>query len=97
MDEAIKKQISIIALTDLHTVDNVDEIKAYGRERGITVISGIEFRTEYGQKSVHMIGLFPDSYNGTRLTQDVLYDLVLSYNGPCVKTSNEDLMVNYRS
>lgn len=78
VDEAIKKQISIIALTDHHTVDNVDEIKAYGRERGITVISGIEFRTEYGQKSVHMIGLFPDSYNGTRLTQDVLYDLVLS-------------------
>ena len=61
VDEALKREIEIIALTDHHTVDNIDEIKAYGLEKGITVISGIEFRTEYGQKSVHMIGLFPDS------------------------------------
>lgn len=78
VDEAVNKKIEIIALTDHHTVDKVDEIKAYGLKQGITVISGIEFRTEYGQKSVHMIGLFPDSYNGLKLTQDALYDLILS-------------------
>ena len=78
VDEAVKRKIEIIALTDHHTVDNIDEIKAYGLEQGITVISGIEFRTEYGQKSVHMIGLFPESYNGVQLTQSALYELVLS-------------------
>lgn len=78
VDEAVKRKIEIIALTDHHTVDNIDKIKAYGLKQGITVISGIEFRTEYGQKSVHMIGLFPDSYNGLQLTQDALYELVLS-------------------
>jgi len=78
VDEAVKKKVEIIALTDHHTVDNIDEIKSYGLEQGITVISGIEFRTEYGQKSVHMIGLFPDSHDGIKLTQDALYELILS-------------------
>ena len=78
VDAAVDKKIDIIALTDHHTVDNIDEIKAYGLKQGITVISGIEFRTEYGQKSVHMIGLFPDSHNGIKLTQNALYDLILS-------------------
>lgn len=46
-------------------------------------MSGIEFRTEYGQKSVHMIGLFPDNYNdidldGKFLTENILNPLGLS-------------------
>ena len=78
VDKAVDEKLDIIALTDHHTVDNIDEMKAYGTEKGITVISGIEFRTEYGQKSVHMIGLFPDFYNGIELTQSALYELILS-------------------
>ena len=42
------------------------------------MISGIEFRTEYGQKSVHIIGLFPDEYNNIKLTSKALHDLILS-------------------
>ena len=52
-------------------------MKALGYENNITVISGIEFRTEYGAKSVHMIGLFPDEYNGIKLTQQALNELIL--------------------
>ena len=78
VDEAVNKKLEVIALTDHHTVDNIDEIKEYGAEKGITVISGIEFRTEYGQKSVHMIGLFPDKYNGITLNKASLNDLILS-------------------
>ena len=62
IDESITKGIKVIALTDHHTVNNINEIKRLGKEKGISVISGIEFRTEYGQKSVHMIGLFPDKF-----------------------------------
>lgn len=65
-------------MTDHHTVDALDEAKAYGKEKGITVISGIEFRTEYGQKSVHMIGLFPDYFKGQKLDQSALNDLILA-------------------
>lgn len=81
INAAIDKNISVIAITDHHTVDNLNEIKQLGKEKGITVISGIEFRTDYGQKSVHMIGLFPDYYQGTKLDESALNDLVLSQLG----------------
>ncbi|MEG1882288.1 MAG: PHP domain-containing protein [Clostridia bacterium] len=78
IEEAQKKELSVIALTDHHTIKNLDEIKDLGRKNGIEVISGIEFRTEYGARSVHMIGLFPTQHNGTELTQTALHDLILS-------------------
>lgn len=78
VDEAKRRGVSIIALTDHHTVDNIDEIKCYAKTQDITVISGIEFRTEYGQKSVHMIGVFPEKNNGILLNQKALYELILS-------------------
>lgn len=77
IQKAKEKGLSVIALTDHHTVKNIDEMKTLGCENNITVISGIEFRTEYGSKSVHMIGLFPDEYNGIKLTQQALNDLIL--------------------
>ena len=78
VNEAVNKGIAVIALTDHHTVDALDAAKAYGKEKGITVISGIEFRTEYGRKSVHMIGLFPDYFKGQKLDQNALNDLILA-------------------
>lgn len=81
IDEALKRGVSVIALTDHHTVDNLDHIKAVGKEKGITVISGIEFRTEYGQKSVHMIGLLPDKHDGILLNESAINDLILSKLG----------------
>ena len=44
----------------------------------ISVIAGVEFRTEYGKASVHMIGLFPDEYNGVKLDADFLKENVLN-------------------
>ena len=78
IDAAIEKGLSVIALTDHHTVDNIDSIKSLGKEKGLTVISWIEFRTEYGRKSVHMIGLFPDRHNGINLDGYALKDLILA-------------------
>lgn len=77
IDAAKEKGIAVIALTDHHTVNNLDETKRLGLEQGISVISGIEFRTEYGNKSVHMIGLFPDVHNGIKLDENALNDLIL--------------------
>ncbi|NLL64021.1 MAG: PHP domain-containing protein [Ruminococcaceae bacterium] len=76
--KAKEQGLSVIAITDHHTVRNVDEIKRLGLENGIHVISGVEFRTEYGEKSVHIIGLFPDTVGKITLDQKALHDLVLS-------------------
>ena len=80
--EIVKKAkeigLSVIALTDHHSAKNIDEIKKEGAKENITIISGIEFRTEYGRSSVHMIGLFPEKYNGTKLDSKSLQDLILT-------------------
>lgn len=78
LDKAKERGISCIAVTDHHTFGNVDEMKRLAGAMGISVISGVEFRTEYGDESVHMIGLFPDEYNGIKLTAQYLHDNVLS-------------------
>ncbi len=78
LEEAKNKKIRCIAVTDHHTFANVDEMKKLAPNYGVSVISGVEFRTEYGDASVHMIGLFPDEYNGTKLTAQFLHDNVLS-------------------
>lgn len=78
IEKAKEAKLSVIALTDHHTIKNIDETKRIGKENGISVISGIEFRTEYGDKSVHIIGLFPDKYKDQLLDQTALHSLVLS-------------------
>lgn len=80
--EVVKsKGISCIAVTDHHTIDNIEEMKTLAKPMNITVISGIEFRTEYGQASVHMIGLFPDEHNGIKLSPEFLKENVLNQLG----------------
>lgn len=81
LEKANEKGISVIALTDHHTVKNIDEIKKLSKDYNVNVITGIEFRTEYGSSSVHMIGLFPDNHNGIELDTRALNDLILSRLG----------------
>ena len=76
--EAKNKKVSCIAVTDHHTLASVTEMKTLGPKYQVSVITGVEFRTEYGDESVHMIGLFPDQYNGIVLTPEFLHDNVLS-------------------
>ena len=78
LNEAAAKQVSCIAVTDHHTVANIDLMKSLSEPMKINVISGVEFRTEYGKASVHMIGLFPDEYNGTKLDASFLTENVLN-------------------
>ena len=83
LDLAAQNEIKCIALTDHHTFANVDVIKSLAKKRNpeIAVITGVEFRTEYGNKSVHMIGLLPDCFNGVELTSQYLHDNILSVLG----------------
>ena len=66
IDAAVAKGIKCLALTDHHTTGNIDEFHRLGEQKGVFTVSGIEFRTEYGARSVHMIGLLPREFNGVR-------------------------------
>ncbi len=74
---ATSKRLSVIALTDHHTTKNVDLLRRLGKEAGLAVLAGIEFRTEYGSRSVHIIGLFPETYGSYVLDSKNLQALVL--------------------
>lgn len=74
---AVACDLSVIALTDHHTAKNIDLIRHLGDEAGLSVLSGIEFRTEYGSRSVHLIGLFPERYKDYELDSSNLQSLVL--------------------
>ena len=91
IDEAVSKGISVIALTDHHTVKNVDEAIRIGKENGITVLKGVEFRTEYGSSSVHMIGLFPETIDSQSIFQNILCPLGLSEANIIAKGKGNDL------
>ena len=77
VDKAIEKGLSVIAITDHHTADYIDLVKEAAKDKELTVLSGIEFRSEYGSKSVHFIGYFPEKYENTELNAAALNELIL--------------------
>ena len=78
IDKASEKKISVIALTDHHTASNIDKILEIGDSKGISVIPGIEFRTDKGKRSVHIIALFPREFEGIKITTEVINSYILN-------------------
>lgn len=60
VDMALDKGLCAFALTDHDTTAGVKEAVAAGKQKGIEVIPGIEFSTEYHGKDIHIVGLFID-------------------------------------
>lgn len=78
INAAIHKNIDVIALTDHHTAKNIDKIRELARDKNIAIIAGVEFRTEYGDKSVHLTALLPDkATNGITLDSKSIQSLLI--------------------
>lgn len=60
VDMAAAKGLSAFALTDHDTTAGLKEAIAAGSKKGIEVIPGIEFSTEYHGRDIHIVGLFID-------------------------------------
>lgn len=60
VDYALKKGLSAFALTDHDTTDGLAEAMEYAKDKGIEVVPGIEFSTEYESKDIHILGLYID-------------------------------------
>ncbi|NBI07925.1 PHP domain-containing protein [Senegalia massiliensis] len=59
VDEAIKNDINVIAITDHDTITGIDEaIERSKFYTNIKVIPGIEFSTIYKDKEIHLLGYF---------------------------------------
>lgn len=63
IDILAENKISVVAITDHHTMDiaRIQELQQLGKNKGITVLPGIEFCSELGgSESIHFIGIFSE-------------------------------------
>lgn len=63
IDILAENKISVVAITDHHTMDiaRIQELQLLGKDKGITVLPGIEFCSELGgAESIHFIGIFSE-------------------------------------
>lgn len=69
-----EKEISVVAITDHHYMDiaRIMELQSLGEQEGITVLPGIEFRSELGgSEIVHFIGIFSENSNIEEIWTDI--------------------------
>lgn len=74
IEEARRLGLSAIALTDHNTVAGLPDFLAAAEGTGVEAVPGIEFSTDYGDKDVHILGLFirPEHYSViSQLLEDV--------------------------
>lgn len=63
IDILAENKISVVAITDHHTmdIDRIKNLQQLGKDKGITVLPGIEFCSELGgSESIHFIGIFSE-------------------------------------
>lgn len=66
IDILAENEISVVAITDHHTMDiaRIQELQLLGKDKGITVLPGIEFLADArGKDPIHFIGIFSDTSN----------------------------------
>ena len=64
IDLAVKTGLSAVALTDHNTVSGLDRFTAYGKDRPVDIVPGVEISTDHKGNELHILGLFltPDMF-----------------------------------
>lgn len=94
IDEAIKEKLSVIAITDHHSIKNIDDAMKEAIEKNLMVLPGVELRTDKGNKGVHIIGLFNSSISSKTIYDKLLCPLNLSEDD-VKKKGNEQIYCNF--
>ncbi len=63
VEDSVKRQLSVIAITDHDTTAGVIEAKEEAKDKEIIVVPGVEISCHYSGREVHMLGLFIDPEN----------------------------------
>lgn len=69
-----ENNISVVAITDHHIIDveKIKELQTLGEKENITILPGIELRSELGgSESVHFIGIFPEDCKLSEIWTDI--------------------------
>ncbi len=67
---AVQKGLSAFALTDHDTTDGIEEAMTAARGTGIELIPGVELSTQYQDRDIHIVGLYPD-YNNSAFKERI--------------------------
>jgi len=78
VEVSIERGLDIIALCDHNSAENVGATVRAGRQRGITVIPGMEISTK---EEVHLLALFHDEAQALSM-QQIVYDHLRGTNRP---------------
>lgn len=68
IDGAIAARLGAIALTDHNTVQGLPEFIAAAEGKNIDIVLGSEFSVNYGEKELHLLGLFIDPKHFPQIT-----------------------------
>lgn len=94
VNKALSENLSLIAITDHHSVLGIDETIRAAKGKDVTVLPGVEIRTDKGNKKIHIIGIF----NELTLSK-IIYDQLLCPLGfsdqEVKKTGNEQIYCNF--
>jgi len=58
VEEALRKGLKAIAITDHDSIDGLEEAMEAGRRLGVEVIPGVEINAQYEGKEAHVLGYF---------------------------------------
>ncbi len=70
VQEACKKGLAVIAVTDHNSAENAGAVMAAARDSGIYIIPGMEVTTS---EEVHIVGLFPETESALSM-QELVYE-----------------------
>lgn len=88
VNKAIAEQLSVIAITDHHTIKGIDDVVKAVNGKDLMILPGVELRTDKGNKGIHIIGVFDSS-----VTSKIIYDKLLcplNFSEDDVKKKGDD-------
>ena len=94
VDKAITEKLSVIAITDHHTIKGIDDIVREAKGKNLTVLHGVELRTDKGNKGIHIIGLFNSTVASKTIYDKLLCPLNLSEDD-VKKKGNDQIYCNF--
>jgi len=94
VDKVITEKLSVIAITDHHTIKGIDDIVREAKGKNLTVLHGVELRTDKGNKGIHIIGLFNSTVASKTIYDKLLCPLNLSEDD-VKKKGNDQIYCNF--
>ena len=92
VNEAIKKGLSGIAITDHQTGDWIDSIKDKAKAKNLAVFPGVEIKVHGGQSGIHLIVLFDITKTSNHVLAFLNTIKVYNYNGKSDIIANKTII-----